>query len=75
MKIFYREMERQRYQEWEKQRIQDLKIRLKNETELVTTMRERDNTLNTEYQALVRTVYRIIVILSFIFYPMFFLSV
>lgn len=49
----YREMERQRYLEWEKQRIQDLKIRLKNETEIVTVMREKDATLNTEYQALV----------------------
>lgn len=47
-------MERQRHLEWEKQRIQDLQIHLNKELDIVSIMRNKNETLNTEYQTLVR---------------------
>lgn len=54
--MFFREMERQRYLEWEKQRISDLENHYKKELESVTSMRERVKKLNTEFQSLVNIV-------------------
>lgn len=48
-----REMERQRYLEWEKQRILDLENHHRKELEYVTGMRDRSKKLNTDYQSLV----------------------
>lgn len=48
-------MERQRYLEWEKQRIQDLENHHKKELEYVTAMRERSKKLNADYQSLVNS--------------------
>lgn len=46
-------MERQRYLEWEKQRIQDLENHHQKELEFITSLRERYARLNSEYQSLV----------------------